>query len=202
MTFQTVITIRTKKHLSLNTKYVSRTFNPDPDPGRINDKNTRCVFITSFRPSGQQIWAFPSDPEGVFPFFAGDPLQWLLEDPPVHAGHVPVRLLLPNRGAGGRGAISASQCNHWDQAAQQHVYVQSQLGFKTDFPRFQVSSSFTSCTERSCVYALWFPNRSKHPWKKIQQAKLDLELGALKAFQAAGQSKLCLECQEIRACPI
>lgn len=55
---------------------------------------------------------FPSDPEGVSPVFPGDPLQWLLEDPPVHAGHVPVRLLLPNRWAGGRGSVVASQCHH------------------------------------------------------------------------------------------
>lgn len=46
------------------------------------------------------------------------------------------------------------------------------------------------------------PERVKTSVEKTEQCKIDLELGAFKAFQAAAQTRLCLECQGMRACPI
>lgn len=54
----------------------------------------------------------------VLSAFPGHPLQRLPEDQAVYAGRVPVRLVLPDRGPGGRGPVAATQCHHRDQAAQ------------------------------------------------------------------------------------
>ena len=78
----------------------------------------------------------PADPACASP---GHTLQRLLEDQAVYAGHVPVRLMLPDRGAGGRGPVTAAQRHHGDQAAQQHVHVQGQPRPEADIPGFQVS---------------------------------------------------------------
>lgn len=116
-------------------------------------------------------------------FFPGDPLQWLLEDPPVHAGHVPVRLLLPNRWAGGRGPIFASQCNHWDQTPQQHVHVQGQSGFKADIPRFQVRNSFISPAAGVDASGRAFPTGQNIRGEKKDPAVSEIDL-ELRAFQS------------------
>lgn len=71
---------------------------------------------------------------------AGHPLQRLPEDPPVQPGHVPLRRLLPERGAGGRGALAAAQRRHGDQAAQQHVHVPRQPGHEAHLPGLQVGA--------------------------------------------------------------
>ena len=47
--------------------------------------------------------------------------------------------MLPDRGAGGRGPVVATQRHHRDQAAQQHVHVQGQPRPEADIPGFQVS---------------------------------------------------------------
>lgn len=71
----------------------------------------------------------------------GDPLQWLPKDPTVQPGHVSVWRLLSERGAGGRWSLTAAQRCHWDQTAQQHVYVSSQPGHEAHLPGLTVRSA-------------------------------------------------------------
>lgn len=107
------------------------------------------------------VWVLKSSALPRLP--PGDPLQWVPEDPSVQFGHVTVWGLLPERGSGGRGPLPAPQRCDRDQAAQQHVHVQSQSGHEAHLPGLQVHTHthtraqvWTHADKFSC-FDLMFP---------------------------------------------
>lgn len=95
---------------------------------------------------------------------AGHPLQRLSEDPAAESGGVSAGRLLSERGSGGGGTHVTAQRRHRDQAAQQHVHVQSQSGYEAHLPRLQVyniqihnglmTSVIVSFTDSACSVPL------------------------------------------------
>lgn len=104
--------------------------------------------------------AFALSPDSGFGPVPGDPLLRVPEGEAGADGYVPVRGVLPERWAGGRGALAAAVRHHRDQAPLQHVHVQGLAGPKAHLFGRQVclvrreSSHHTSFLEVKYAYQI------------------------------------------------